>query len=117
MTELRRGDVVDVDLEPVRGSETGKVRPAVVVTNNTYNARVPVIQIVPITGWNSKKEKILTNVVLEPSKANGLTKVSIADCLQTRPVDQRYRVKKVRGKLNTETMEAINQAIAIVFEL
>jgi mRNA interferase MazF len=117
MTELRRGDVVDVDLEPVRGSETGKVRPAVVVTNNTYNARVPVIQIVPITGWNPKKEKILTNVVLEPSKANGLTKVSIADCLQTRPVDQRYRVKKVRGKLNTETMEAINQAIAIVFEL
>jgi mRNA-degrading endonuclease toxin of MazEF toxin-antitoxin module len=27
MSELRRGWVVDVDLEPTKGSETGKIRP------------------------------------------------------------------------------------------
>ncbi|WP_325315913.1 MULTISPECIES: type II toxin-antitoxin system PemK/MazF family toxin [unclassified Microcoleus] len=28
-------------LEPTRGSETGKVRPCIIVTNNVYNPRVP----------------------------------------------------------------------------
>jgi mRNA-degrading endonuclease toxin of MazEF toxin-antitoxin module len=49
-------------LEPVQGSETGKTRPCVIVTNNVYNQRVPVIQIVPITEWSEKKAKIKTNV-------------------------------------------------------
>ncbi len=43
MTPLRRGQIIDVDLEPTKGSETGKTRPCVVVTNDVYNARVPVI--------------------------------------------------------------------------
>ena len=34
MTTLNRGMVVDVNLEPVQGSETGKTRPCVIVTNN-----------------------------------------------------------------------------------
>jgi mRNA-degrading endonuclease toxin of MazEF toxin-antitoxin module len=34
---LRRGQVIDVDLEPTKGSETGKVRPCIVVTNDGYN--------------------------------------------------------------------------------
>ena len=34
MTTIRRGMVIDLNLEPVRGSETGKVRSCVVVTNN-----------------------------------------------------------------------------------
>jgi mRNA interferase MazF len=62
----RRGVVIDLDLEPVTGSEAGKVRPCVVVTNNTYNERVPVIQVVPATAWSEKKGRIISNVVLEP---------------------------------------------------
>jgi mRNA interferase MazF len=54
MTSLNRGMVVDVNLEPVQGSETGKTRPCVIVTNNVYNQRVPVIQVVPITEWSEK---------------------------------------------------------------
>jgi len=40
MTTLKRGMVIDVDLNPTEGSETGKVRPCVIVTNNVYNERV-----------------------------------------------------------------------------
>jgi mRNA interferase MazF len=72
MTELRRGMVIDVDLNPTRGSETGKIRPCVIVTNDIYNRRVPVIQVVPITEWNEKKGRILTNVEIKPSDENGL---------------------------------------------
>ena len=55
MTELHRGMVIDVDLNPTKGSETGKIRPCIIVTNNTYNRRVPVIQVVPVTEWSEKK--------------------------------------------------------------
>ena len=82
---LKRGLVIDVNLDPTQGSETGKVRPCVIVTNNVYNERVPVIQVVPITGWSDKKGRITTNVVLLPTPTNGLTKQSVADCLQTLP--------------------------------
>jgi mRNA-degrading endonuclease toxin of MazEF toxin-antitoxin module len=34
MSPLKRGKVIDVNLDPTQGSETGKVRPGVVVTTN-----------------------------------------------------------------------------------
>ena len=97
MSRLRRGMVIDVNLDPTKGSETGKIRPCVIVTNNTYNARVPVIQVVPLTAWSASKARIVTNVEIVPSSDNGLTKKSVADCLQTRPIDHRARLVKVRG--------------------
>lgn len=117
MTDIERGMVIDINLEPVKGSETGKLRPCVVVTNDIYNARVPVIQVVPITAWNEKKERIKTNVTISPSQVNGLDKKSIADCLQTRPIDYRLRLSKIRGKLEFHYMDEIDQALKAVFSL
>lgn len=117
MTVLKRGLVIDVNLDPTQGSETGKIRPCVIVTNNVYNERVPVIQVVPITAWSEKKSRIITNVVLLPSSKNGLSKQSIADCLQTRPIDHRFRLVRVRGELTAEEMRKIDEALRIVFAL
>lgn len=117
MTVLKRGMIIDVNLDPTKGSETGKNRPCVVVTNDVYNERVPVIQVVPITAWSEKKARITTNVAIFPSSDNGLSKKSIADCLQTRPIDHRHRLIKIRGKLSTDKMREVNQALKIVFEL
>ena len=117
MIALRRGMVIDVNLEPTRGSETGKVRPCVIVTNDIYNERVPVIQVVPITEWSDKKGRIATNVILFPTPDNGLTKKSIADCLQTRPIDHRQRLMQVRGQLPAAAIEKIDAALKRVFSL
>lgn len=117
MTSLHRGLVIDVNLDPVQGSETGKIRPCVVVTNDVYNARVPVIQVVPITAWSEKKSRIKTNVELRSKPENGLEKQSIADCLQTRPIDHQVRLVKVRGELAAEDMKRIDAALRIVFAL
>jgi mRNA interferase MazF len=117
MSALKRGMIIDVNLNPTKGSETGKVRPCVIVTNDVYNERVPVIQVVPITEWSEKKAQIKTNVVLMPTERNGLTKRSVADCLQTRPIDHRYRLVRVRGQLRAEELEKINVALKMVFEL
>lgn len=117
MTVLQRGMIVDVNLEPTQGSETGKIRPCVIVTNNVYNARVPVIQVVPITAWSEKKVRIMTNVEIVPSRENGLTKKSLADCLQTRPIDHCARKIHIRGTLEADLLLRIDEALKVVFDL
>lgn len=114
---LKRGMIIDVNLDPTQGSETGKIRPCVVVTNDVYNELVPVIQVVPVTQWSSKKIRVRTNVELQPTPNNGLSKQSIADCLQTRPVDHRHRLIKIRGTLTGSDLEKIDTALRVVFSL
>jgi mRNA interferase MazF len=117
MNELKRGMVIDIDLEPVKGSETGKIRPCVIVTNDTYNERLPVVQVVPLTAWTERKAAIVTNVSIDATGENGLKKRSVADCLQTRPIDHRRRLVRVRGSLETGIMEEIDRALKAVFGL
>ena len=117
MTKLKRGDIITVNLNPTKGSETGKIRPCVVVTNDVYNQRVPVIQVVPITEWSEKKGRIVTNVVLEPDANNGLTKKSVADCLQTRPIDYRQRLVATKGRLSEDHLQKVDIALKIIFDL
>ncbi len=114
---FNRGMIVDVDLEPVAGSEMGKIRPCVIVTNDRYNARSPVIHVAPITAWNEKKGRIVTNVVLKPTSENGLTKKSVIDCLHTRPIDHRIRVKRIRGRVSDQLVDEIDKALKRVFAL
>jgi mRNA interferase MazF len=117
MINLQQGRIIDVNLEPIKGSETGKVRPCIIVTNNRYNQRVPVIQVVPITNWTEKKAKIKTNVEILPSSLNQLTKKALADCLQTRPIDYQRRLVAYRGTLEDELLIKIDLALKIVFDL
>ncbi len=105
------------NLNPVKGSETGKIRPCIVVTNNIYNRILSVIQVVPITEWTEKKALVKTNITLLKSSENGLTKKSIADCLQNRPIDYKQRFIRLRGKLSSEKMSEINQALRIIFDI
>ena len=115
--KLERGMVISVSLDPVKGSETGKTRPCVIVTNDVYNERVSVIQVVPLTAWSKKKTQIITNVEIEPTKTNGLTKRSIADCLQTRPINRNLRIEKVLGRLSLDKIKSIDHALKILFDL
>lgn len=118
MATLKRGMIVDLAPNGAHSdSESENVRSWIVVTNNVYNEKVPVIQVVPITSWSIKKARIATNVEILPSSINRLTERSIADCLQTRPLAYRNRLIKMRGQIASHTLEAINKALKIVFEL
>ena len=59
----KRGMIANFDLNPTKGSETGKIRPCIVVTNDIYNARLTVIQVVPLTEWSVKKSRIITEKI------------------------------------------------------
>jgi len=76
-----------------------------------------------VSGENSAEKALLASRKKSrarkrhPSKSNGLSKKSIADCLQTRPIDYRRRLVKIRGRLSSAKMEEIDQALRIVFDL
>jgi len=113
----KRGDVIDINLNPTKGSETGKIRPCIIVTNDIYNERVPILQVVPLTNWSEKKSLILSNITINPTTNNNLSKKSIADCLQTRPIDIKERFIRKRGFIDATTMMKIDKGLKIVFEL
>lgn len=46
---IRRGDIFTVDLEPVRSSEQGKVRPGVIIQNDVGNYYSPTVIVAAIT--------------------------------------------------------------------
>ncbi len=60
--------IIAVDLNLIKGSETGKIRPCVIVPNNVYNRKVPVIRVVTIAAWNEKKGRIALNVIIIDKK-------------------------------------------------
>jgi mRNA interferase MazF len=77
-----------VDLEPVRGAEAGRRRPAVIVSNDAANltaARLGrgVITVVPVT---SSTDRVYPFQVLLPAKATGLETDSKAQAEQVRSV-------------------------------
>jgi mRNA interferase MazF len=85
---MRRGDIHSVDLDPARGSEASKRRPAVVVSNDAANATAArlgrgVITVVPVT---SNTERIYPFQVLLPASETGLDRDSKAQAEQVRSI-------------------------------
>ncbi|MFL6144549.1 MAG: type II toxin-antitoxin system PemK/MazF family toxin [Labedaea sp.] len=85
---MRRGDIYWVDLEPVRGSEANKIRPAIIVSTDAANRAAQrsgrgVVTVVPIT---SRTGRIFPFQVLLRAKECGLDKDSKAQAEQVRSV-------------------------------
>jgi mRNA interferase MazF len=77
-TSIERGDVYWVNFEPSLGGEIRKIRPAIVVSNNTANTHLNRVQVVPITSNTDR---------LYPGEAfvslNGDRRKAMADQLTT----------------------------------
>ncbi len=85
---MRRGDIHFVDLDPVRGSESNKRRPAIIVSNDAANATARrlgrgVITVIPVT---SNVERVFPFQVLLPAAETGLDRDSKAQAEQIRSI-------------------------------
>ncbi len=110
MTRLiRRGDIFTVDLEPVRGSEQGKSRPAVVIQNDLGNRYSPTIIVAAIT--STLRPDFDVNVIVA-SPEGGLHQDSTVLLNQIRTID-RSRLGRYWGRLSPQTMARIDQALSI----
>ena len=69
----RRGEVWMVSLDPTKGHEIKKTRPAVVVTNDVYNTHNWVVIVMPLTSHDHAE---YDQVLIEPPEG-GLTHSSV----------------------------------------
>ena len=104
---MRRGEVRLVDLDPARGSEADKLRPAVIVSNDGANSTAErlgrgVLTMVPVT---SRTERVYPFQVMLPARETGLRLDSKAQAEQVRAVAQKWLDKKrsVTGYLIKDT--------------
>ncbi len=49
MTALRKGELVLINFNPSKGQEMGKLRPAIVVSNDQDNEILPTIIVIPLS--------------------------------------------------------------------
>jgi len=105
----KRGEIWFVSLEPVVGHETGKTRPALVISNDRNNLFAETVTVLPIT---SKTEKIYPFEVFLPSKETHLAKDSKVKCNQIRTVDKK-RVINFVSSLFPEKLEKVEKALLI----
>ena len=111
---MRRGDVIWVDLEPRRGSEAGKRRPAIVVSNDGANRTAEqlgrgVVTVVPVT---SRTATVYPFQVLLPAKSCGLPKASKAQAEQIRSIAVQ-RIDDVVGRVPPSLLVKIEDAIRL----
>jgi mRNA interferase MazF len=111
---MRRGEIRLVDLDPARGAESAKRRPAVIVSNDGANSTAihigrGVVTVVPVT---SNVTRVYPFQVLLPSPRTGLERDSKAQAEQVRSVAVQRIGKKV-GIVPPPLMMQINEALRL----
>lgn len=107
-----------VDLEPVRGSEANKRRPAVVVSNDQASATAGrlgrgVITVVPLT---SNIDRVFAFQALLPAATSGLRMDSKAQAEQVRSVAVE-RIGPVLGNIPPQLMRDVDEALRLHLQL
>jgi len=111
---MRRGEIRLVDLEPVRGAEADKRRPAVIVSNDGANSTAErlgrgVITVVPVT---SNTARVYPFQVLLDASSTGLEHDSKAQAEQIRSV----AVERIGGRvgvLPATLLAALDEALRL----
>lgn len=115
---MRRGEVWFADLDPSRGTESNKVRPVVIVSNDAHNRVADrlgrgVLTVVPLT---SSTRRVLTFQVLIDQQESGLPRDSKAQAEQVRALDVSRLVERT-GRLTGEQLAAVDQALLLHLDL
>jgi mRNA interferase MazF len=111
---IKKGDILLINFEPVRGSEQGRVRPALVVQNDVLNRFSPITIVTPITSRIYSKE-YPTNVEITKFES-GIKLDSTILTNQIRAVNKSRIIKKI-GSLNHSSMKKVDLAIKITLDL
>jgi len=111
---IKRGDILLTNLEPVVGSEQGRIRPSLVIQGNILNENSPTTIVAPIT--SKIYTKVYPSNVEVQSKDSGLKINSTILLNQIKTIDKSRIIKKI-GRLNNDIMKRVNLAIKISLDL
>jgi mRNA interferase MazF len=100
---VKKWNIYRANLDPVVGSEQGKSRPVVVISEDGINDLLNTVNIIPIT---SRKEgrRVYPNEVLIPPNNFGLSNESIVLCHQIRTIDKK-RIAQEYGYISDTNIQ------------
>jgi len=106
---IRRGDVWWVELDPTRGSELRKTRPAVILSADALNRVRRTVVVVPLSTGPLPRPPL---VVATPS----VGETSVAACDQIRAIDK-TRMMRLSGSISLADLRAIERGLRAVLQL
>ena len=109
-----RGEIWDVDLEPVEAGELDKTRPVVVISSPAFDM-LDTRVVVPITRWQPRFAGHGNKVRIPRARTNGLDYDSAADFAQVRAVSLNRFLER-RGILKPDLLEDIVAGVVVVID-
>ena len=104
---MKQGEIWDLYLDPVSGSEQGGRRPAVILSGNLLNQFLKVVVVCPLT---TSIKNYKGNLILTPNKTNGLQKKSEVLTFHIRSVSK-SRLDKRLGTVSEKDIAYIKRTL------
>ncbi len=108
-TEIRRGDLWWVSLDPTQGAEIKKIRPCLILSANTLNRLRRTVVVIPL----STAAKAHPPITI-PVSCEGRASVAVID--QIRAV-AKHRLKTRIEKLDSGQMTEVRAALSSILEM
>jgi len=112
---IRRGQIYQVDLDPVKGRAQKGLRPVLVVSSDAINQQPLVVTVVAGTSAANLPRDYPTNIRVS-ARESGLPKDTVFLCFQLRSLDP-GRFHDPAGNLPPAKMAEIDHALKLVLSL
>ena len=107
---MKQGDIIWVDFDPIKGREQAGYRPAVVISQTTYNQKRKLVFICPIT--NSTRPLHFRVLLDDRTQTQG-----DIICEQVRVIDLLARKCKVVEQLPKDLLKQVLDAVSVIITL
>lgn len=104
-------------LNPAKGSEQAGRRPVLVISRESINQILPVVNVIPLTSRKSTARNIYPNEVLLPADVAGLQMDSIALCYQIRTLDKSRLEEDVAELVDVELRQEFIEALRFQLDM
>ena len=107
--DIRRYDIVKVDLSGTIGSEQGGIRPVLVIQNDTGNIFSTTTIVMPLSKRTHKNPNQPTHTLIKKSKSTGLKVDSIVLGEQMRVISSQRIIEKIGSVTDEEERKEIRR--------
>ena len=111
LSNPKRGEIWLVGLNPTRGQEIQKTRPAIIVSSDLFNS-ISLRIAIPVTSWQSKFQNQPFMIKIIADSRNGLDQDSAGNVLQVRSLSTKRFVKKL-GQTTSAILQELLIGLAI----
>jgi mRNA interferase MazF len=105
VTFPKQGEIYQVYFNPKRGQEIGKLRPALVISNDTQNQHDNHLVVLPLSSQIAKVRSF--EVFINATPENGLDQPSKILIQRVRAIDKKLRLRDYVGLADQETLKRV----------